>query len=75
MVELTSLQLPLDQAVYEAAERIGRRIDMEPSRVFTLLDGRTGVVTRPLQHEKAEAIARALSDEGFAATIRETLVH
>jgi hypothetical protein len=37
---------------------------MDPDRIRTLLDGRTGPVTRPIRAEKADAIARVFADAG-----------
>lgn len=46
------------------AALVAERLRMDAVRIRTLLDGRTGPVTRPIRADKADAIARVFADAG-----------
>lgn len=46
------------------AALVAERLRMDAGRIRTLLDGRTGPVTRPIRADKADAIARVFADAG-----------
>lgn len=66
---------PLDSGLVAAASQaIASRLEMEPERIRTLLEGRVGAVTRPVLHEKAVLIAKVFAEARVAVSIREQIL-
>lgn len=67
VVEITR-PVPPDK-VAQVAERIAARLNVPHERIVTLLDGRTGEVTKPVLADKADAIAEVFAEAGVRVVI------
>lgn len=67
VVEITR-QVPAD-AVLDVSALIADRLEMDPERIFTLLNGRVGPVTKPVLSDKAAAIAEVFTAAGVKVAI------
>lgn len=57
--------------VEQAAAYVARRLAIDEGRIRTLLNGRTGPVTRDVMADKADAIAKVFSEAGVMVTVVE----
>lgn len=51
------------------SKRIAERLEMDPQRIHTLLNGRKGPVTKPVLPDKAAAIAEVFAEAGVAVEV------
>lgn len=71
VVEITR-PVPPEQ-VDRVARQIATRLELDPERIVTLLDGRIGAVTRPVLGDKADAIAEVFGEAGVRVMVSPVL--
>lgn len=71
VVEITRPVAP--EKVELVAERIAGRLNVPHARIVTLLDGRTGPVTKPVLSAKADAIAEVFAEAGVRVLVAAAL--
>ncbi len=67
VVEITRPVPP--EKVEQVSQRIAARLNVPQERIFTLLDGRVGEVTKPVLSDKADAIAEVFAEAGVRVIV------
>lgn len=67
VVEITRPVPP--EKVEQVSQRIAARLNVPQERIFTLLDGRVGDVTKPVLSDKADAIAEVFAEAGVRVIV------